>query len=826
MAETRVYLIEYLKEKLWRIPQVPLTVISAPMGYGKTTVLKEALLQMDAEKKKYHVLWQTLLGGGKEGFWEDFQGIFQTESEELFRFLNSSPMPEQPEELRRFVKMFQEFCRFYETPLIIVMDGMEDETYVLVREFLHFWVKNLPDGVHLVISGRGTAARHDTFYQIYGLANQIGQEDFSYSMKDMEQYYRLNGVVLSRQMLQALHQMCAGWNVLVHMNLREYQERKSFLSEQEMFQFMERVVFSHISPQVFDFLSVMEVADFFSVEKAEYLWGKGDGEKLIKELMEEGLLLTFDRSRNRYQIVPLFARYISWKNERLPEEIRNRYLNRLAEWYLKKDENERARRLYYRIKNFDALMDAVERRRFLVLYGLDEQEFISYYTDCPAEIRARHPKAILTFARQMFAFGHHDMGKEVCAEFEEIMKNSKDMEEETRSRLTGTYELLLCYAQYNDLSAMLPHIYKAKQLLDTRRAAIPWPDTGLNDSLSLLYMYHRKPGDLEQEVRLFSEYNPLYSALIGGRLDGADLVMQAESLYIRGLIQEAEIAVYKALLVIHRDRQWHTWLCVVMLQIRIALAKGNWHTIQHLLREVEDSVSLKGEYRVFPVLDILEIFLYSKLRQPQKIPARLEMNEPSSLILCFRAAPMLYCVQAEALLAKGEYLKLLALSERCLESSRIYPNIYAEIMLHLLLAGTYEALAEGEKAKTQMKQALDLAAPDHILMPFVELGWYISKTMDSLKEEDGSILAEIKRRQGDYIRNTDRILSEHFVKPPMGLTARELEIAQLAAMRLSNREIADKLIISESTVKTQLARVFSKLEIQKRRDLSRFFPEK
>ena len=48
-------------------------------------------------------VWQNLLGGGKEGFWEDFQGIFQTESEELFRFLNSSPMPEQPEELRRKV---------------------------------------------------------------------------------------------------------------------------------------------------------------------------------------------------------------------------------------------------------------------------------------------------------------------------------------------------------------------------------------------------------------------------------------------------------------------------------------------------------------------------------------------------------------------------------------------------------------------------------------------------------------------------------------------------------------------------------------------------
>ncbi len=62
MAETRVYLTQCLKEKLWRIPQVPLTMISAPMGYGKTTALKETLLRMDAEKMKYHVLWQTLLG--------------------------------------------------------------------------------------------------------------------------------------------------------------------------------------------------------------------------------------------------------------------------------------------------------------------------------------------------------------------------------------------------------------------------------------------------------------------------------------------------------------------------------------------------------------------------------------------------------------------------------------------------------------------------------------------------------------------------------------------------------------------------------------------
>ncbi len=827
MAGSMVYLTEKLKGKLERILQTPLTLVSAPMGYGKTTALR-AYLQFRTEQGKDvpRVIWQTLLGGGSQGFWEDFRAAFRGEDEEFYQFLLAGSIPERLGEMRRFLGAFQTFCQGTKFPLVLVLDGLEEDIYAPIQEFLHVFVGNLPDGFHLVLSGR-PAARNDDFFRIYGMVNQICQEDFEYSVKDIEQYFKLNGIILPAQALQPLHQACSGWSVLVHMNLREYQEHGSFLSEHETFCLMERIVFSRMPERALEFLSAAAIAESFTEEQAEFLWGQGDAAALISELEKNGMFLQYDRSTGIYRLAPVFAGYFAWRNRRLPPEEYRRRQSRLAEWYLKNDENERARRLYYRIKDFDALMDAVERRRFIVLYGLDEQEFISYYTDCPAQIRARHPKAILTFARQMFAFGRHEMGKEVCAEFEEIMGTNTDFDEETRTRLTGTYELLLCYAQYNDLSAMLPHIYEAKKLLDSRRAAIPWPDTGLNDSLSLLYMYHRRPGDLEKETALFSEYNPLYSALIGGRLDGADLVMQAEALYITCHLQEAEIAVYKALLAIHRDRQWHTWLCVVLLQIRIALARGNWRSIEYLLREVADSVSLKKEYRVLPATDILDIFLYSKLGQPQKIRAQFDADILPRFTLCFRAAPMLYCVQAEALLAKGEYLQLLAMSENYMEAARIYPNIYAELMLHILIAGTYEALADSEKAKLHLKMALELAAPDHILMPFAELGKYVGKTLETLAAEwDCPELLEIQEQRTAYEQSVTRIISEHFAQPPMGLTARELEIAKLAAKRLSNKEIAGLLVISESTVKTQLARAFSKLEIQKRRDLNRFFPEK
>ena len=50
----------------------------------------------------------------------------------------------------------------------------------------------------------------------------------------------------------------------------------------------------------------------------------------------------------------------------------------------------------------------------------------------------------------------------------------------------------------------------------------------------------------------------------------------------------------------------------------------------------------------------------------------------------------------------------------------------------------------------------------------------------------------------------------------LGVTRRELEILELMAQGLSNREIADKLFLSENTVKTHSSRLFDKLSARRR----------
>ena len=59
----------------------------------------------------------------------------------------------------------------------------------------------------------------------------------------------------------------------------------------------------------------------------------------------------------------------------------------------------------------------------------------------------------------------------------------------------------------------------------------------------------------------------------------------------------------------------------------------------------------------------------------------------------------------------------------------------------------------------------------------------------------------------------------------LGITPRELEILELIAQGMSNREIAEKLFVSENTVKTHSSRVFDKLGAKRRTQAVQFGKE-
>lgn len=77
------------------------------------------------------------------------------------------------------------------------------------------------------------------------------------------------------------------------------------------------------------------------------------------------------------------------------------------------------------------------------------------------------------------------------------------------------------------------------------------------------------------------------------------------------------------------------------------------------------------------------------------------------------------------------------------------------------------------------------------------------------------------KRQAVVIKEVPVPAGQHFVaddrkREELRITPRELEILELIAQGMSNREIAEKLYVSENTVKTHSSRVFDKLGARRR----------
>jgi two-component system, NarL family, response regulator LiaR len=121
-----------------------------------------------------------------------------------------------------------------------------------------------------------------------------------------------------------------------------------------------------------------------------------------------------------------------------------------------------------------------------------------------------------------------------------------------------------------------------------------------------------------------------------------------------------------------------------------------------------------------------------------------------------------------------------------------------------------------------------------VLIAILKLTEYRYLIVQHSLEIYGGIVAAIFAAVGIWLgrkltRNTETVIVKEVLVPApsefvrdqgkvesLGITPRELEILELIAQGLSNKEIADRVFVSENTVKTHSSRVFDKLGARRR----------
>jgi LuxR family maltose regulon positive regulatory protein len=137
-------------------------------------------------------------------------------------------------------------------------------------------------------------------------------------------------------------------------------------------------------------------------------------------------------------------------------------------------------------------------------------------------------------------------------------------------------------------------------------------------------------------------------------------------------------------------------------------------------------------------------------------------------------------------------------------------------MIELLIqqALAWSTLEDSGKAADKLSQALDLVGSEAILRPFLEAGASLVPVLRTLRERP------THRAVADAILGTIQRTSKRGGAGAPGneerLHIRESKILELIARGLRNREIAERLFLSEETVKWYIKRLFARLEVRSR----------
>lgn len=799
-----------LSNSMGMLSDYPCTLIEAPMGYGKTTAIREFLAELDA-----NVIWQSVYDQSDTEFWAGYCQAISRIDADCGNNLKKIGMPKESLMKREAMSCLEKLKVSKITFLVI-----DDYHFVKAAEasdFLELSVRNIPANLHLIIISRTSVFKNTGELQLKGIVNYIGAQMLQFSPSDIKEYYHQCGIKISDNELPEIFSRTEGWISALYLLAREYELNGSFILTKSMSELIYNAVYEPLEDELKAFLQAVCHLDKFSKEQAEYVWNKDAG-KLLQKLMEYNAFISLDHDSGNYTFHSIFSSCIREQFKKLPEKSQKGIWGKTGELYLKNNECLNAMKSFYQAGDFDRFLSALEIDKGDSVF-IEQKEFIlEAYGICPIEVKKEHPIAILVYAVIMFVnFNEFELYESACQEFLRCLENNRSLITDEKNQLMGEYELLLGIAAFNDMYEMGEHFAKAASLLSAPPKSISANNSWTFGSPSVLCLYHREAGSLQEKVQYYQK-TPSYIDSTDGQGSGSRNLFEAEWYYYIGEFESAEIFAYKAIPEARASEQnLDVVLCAYFLLARLALLKSDLTQAQLLMTQMRDEIKQKQAYTLIYTIELCDAYFNACLGQADKISDWL-IEEQYLKNMFFPSIAFANIVSGKTLMCQGKATKLLGLAEQFLEQASFFPNLLGCMYTEIYVAAANCRLSRTDAGVKALKRSIDMALPDSLIMPFVENAHQIMPLLDVLIQEEAysGFIREIMKTGSQYRSAIDKIKAEHFTNKVPKLTAREKEIALLVIEGLNNNEIGTALYISPNTVKRDLKNIFSKLGITSR----------
>ena len=798
-----IYISERLQESLRPVSRCQLTTVVAPMGYGKTTAVNW-YLEERAKTELLRVIRISVYSDNLAIFWKSVQDAFLRAG---FDFLGDYVCPS---DAAGGGLLIDAICHELEgeASCYIFIDDFHLLTDSRASGFLCKLANRLPGNVHLLVASRDRFLPAADAIRLGGKVYQIGTEQLRLNHTELAVYAHRCGTELSDEQVNSLLYSSEGWFSAVYLNLRTLSECGALPDRNsDIYTMFTAAMIDPLSEKQREFLAVMGLADEFTVEMAYYVTENEEAEQLLAVLTAQNAFVKCLPDGVTYRFHHMMKACAERTFLTLAPAKQQNYRERFGLWYEDNRQYLHAMAAYRKSGNYGALLRIIQKDAGILLSSLNPQEMIDGIGECPESVLKAHPLAILVLMRSMFNWRQIPKMMEMKGLLMASIAEHPELSAQERGNLLGECDLIQSFLCYNDISAMSRLHRSASSQMSRPAISIHKSGGWTFGSPSVLMMFYRAPGELAGELAEIDECMPHYYKITDGHGQGAEKIMRAEAAFMQGRFTDAHIELESAYAQIEGNGQENMALCCDFLARRLSLCADI-----ELRATFEQSYAALLRHHNAAWINIWNAtgaYYHALTGQTDRIPSIYAEHRLSSVNLLAPGKPMTEMIENQVYLAQGAYAKVIGRSEGQLAvCSGMH---YALVALHVRIqtAAAYEMLGKHKEARAWLAQALSDAELDGFVMPFVENYRYLEPLLS--EQLQGNLIARVRELgEARAQRQAGAARAAAFAI----LTDREYRIVCLMAQRLSNREIAEKLFLSEGSVKQYVKQIYAKLHIE------------
>lgn len=811
-------LLQYAPKKL--------TVVRAPAGYGKTTMLSQWFSHFDEP-----VAWLSIDPADNDPirFW---RYVIHTVADTIQRDIDAKLFPLfniQPQlPLEVLVDTFLNELGTTQDIIHIAIDDYHLIENATIHEMMTRFIDYLPNNVHVYITSRTELPLPITKWRVKSWLSEIGKEQLRFTYADIERLYKNKKLAYQGPAaLQYVLDWTEGWAAgiqLVGLTPGLSVERENVIHGANhphpfITEFLLNEILAMLPSALQDFLIRTSIVNELEPIICNALTGRTDSDAILQELEQRGLFI------NRLHPTHHFVfRYHQMFIDALQIELRKRYSKEMIDTLYE----EAATLLHDKGDIHAAIELALANDAHKLANRWIALHIVAFFESGQTSTLLRwvrillnneyevHPETLVMTALILTIDHNLQEAKQVLSDLEQRLPEMERLDKEEYARIARSHQAVKAYvliASGEDMEQATEMIGKKLEegFVQTKWDELPFQYNRFEPKIIQTSIGSRgKLWPDEQSLPFFELLRE--SEFTKQNMTGFSYGLRAETLYERNRIDEAWTELQVALQYGHDFHDPGLFVPMYLLKARIYATKKQfihaYTVLDHALENVEES---HWKNLLFAMK------AHCHLLEGDAGQAEIELYKLTNNKRASKQAFWLL-VQARLLLATKEIKEALLISVQVKEQALQDQQVSLIIEAAVLEASCQLMLANEGAALEALHEALTYGAPYQYVRTFLDEEKSIPLLRKYIKMREKGANAKWDSVPLSYIEHLAAYNQDDNLEPSVvnRLTPREQDVLKLLASGASNIEIASQLVLTEGTVRIYLTKIYSKLGVNSR----------